>query len=94
MGKFLKGLALGAAIGAGAALVKTTKKGKEISKKASVYADEIWQQIQDQYAKLPTAKRRKIDPYLKALVKEYAAKKKMASDVTADVLKIIKKKLV
>jgi len=93
MGKFLKGLAIGAALGAGAAVLRTTKGGKQVSKKAAVVAEDIWKEIKEQYEKLPPSKTRKIDAYLRRLVRTYAAKKKLALGAMDDVVALIKKKL-
>lgn len=92
MGKFKKGLFLGAVLGAGAALMNTTKKGKEVRDKMLDNAAEVYVDLKDKISKSKTWKDMKKKDFVvlvEEMVDKYAVKNGMADKTKKAVVKLV-----
>lgn len=92
MGKFNKGLLLGGLLGAGLALMNTTKKGKEIKEKLLDNAAEIYVELKDRMMASKTwEKMTKQDFVVMAqeAVEKYAIKNGLADKTKKMIMKLV-----
>lgn len=92
MGKFNKGLIVGGLVGAGLALMNTTKKGKEVKEKLLDNAAEIYMELRDKMMKSKTfEKMTKHDFVVMAqeAVDKYAIKNGLAEKTKKTIMKLV-----
>lgn len=92
MGRFKKGLFLGGLVGAAAMWLAATPKGKEMRSKIKMHLDPLFQELQASLKQLEGPTKEMYDALVERAVEEYAAKKELALEVKASLLKELKKR--
>ena len=92
MGRFNKGLLLGGLLGAGLALMNTTKKGKEVKEKLLDGAAEIYVELRDQMMASKTWERMSKNDFVvlaQEAVEKYAIKNGLALKTKKMITKLV-----
>lgn len=94
MGKFKKGLFLGGLLGATMMWLNATPKGKEMRAKILEHLDPLFNELKDSIKQLEGPTKEMYDALVERAVEEYAAKKELALDMKAVLIRKLKKKWV
>lgn len=92
MGKFKKGLFLGGLLGATMMWLNATPKGKEMRAKILEHLDPLFNELKESIKQLEGPTKEMYDALVERAVEEYAAKKDMALDMKAVLIRKLKKK--
>ncbi len=94
MGKFNKGLFLGGLVGAAMMWLNATPKGKEMRAKLLEHLNPLYNELKESIKQLEGPTKEMYDALVERAVEEYAAKKEMAVDMKAVLVRKLKKKWV
>lgn len=94
MGKFNKGLFLGGLVGAAMMWLNATPKGKEMRAKLLEHLNPLYNELKESIKQLEGPTKEMYDALVERAVEEYAAKKEMAVDMKAVLIRKLKKKWV
>lgn len=94
MGNFKKGLFLGGLLGAALMWFNATPKGKEMRAKLLEHMQPLYLQLKESLKQLEGPTKEMYDALVERAVEEYAAKKEMALEMKAMLVKELKKKWV
>ena len=92
MGKFNKGLVLGGLLGAAMVWLNATPKGKELRAKLMMNLEPLYKELKDSVRQLEGPTREMYDALVERAVEEYAAKRKLAIELKALLIKELKKR--
>ena len=92
MGNFKKGIFLGGLLGAGLMWLNATPKGKEMRAKILEYGEPMYNELKESLKQLEGPTKEMYDALVDRAVEELAAKKEMADDVKATLVRNLKKR--
>lgn len=92
MGNFKKGLFLGGLVGATLMWLNATPKGKEMRAKLMAHMEPLYVQLKESIKQLEGPTQEMYDALVDRAVEEYAAKREMAIEMKAILVKQLKKK--
>jgi gas vesicle protein len=92
MGRFKKGLFLGGLIGAAMMWLNATPKGKEMRAKMLEHLNPLYNELKTSLKQLEGPTKEMYDALVERAVEEYAAKKELALDMKAVLIRKLKKK--
>ncbi|MFH2018476.1 MAG: hypothetical protein ABII98_00625 [bacterium] len=94
MGRFNKGLFLGGLLGATLLWLNATPKGKEMRAKLLTHLEPLYEELKSSIKQLEGPTKEMYEALVDRAVEEYTAKKEMAADMKAMLVKALKKKWV
>lgn len=92
MGNFKRGLFLGGLLGAALMWLNATPKGKELRAKIADHLEPLYNELKESIKKLEGPTKEMYDALVERAVEEYSAKKKLALDMKAVLIRKLKKK--
>ncbi|MDO8499452.1 MAG: hypothetical protein Q7S66_02220 [bacterium] len=92
MGKFNKGLFLGGLLGAGLIWLNATPKGKEMKAKIAEYLEPLYAELKISMTQLEGPTKEMYEALVDRAVEEFAARKDMAMDMKAVLIRKLKQK--
>lgn len=94
MGNFKKGLFFGGLLGAAAVWLNATPKGKEMRAKMLDHLNPLFNELKESIKQLEGPTKEMYDALVERAVEEYTAKKELAADMKAILVRKLKKKWV
>ncbi len=94
MGRFNKGLFLGGLVGAALMWLNATPKGKEMRAKLMTHVEPLYNELKISIKQLEGPTKEMYEALVDRAVEEYAAKKELAEDLKAQLVRKLKKKWV